>query len=490
METYAGYSENADWNVGRVLDAIEEMGELDNTLVIWIWGDNGASMEGTLSGTFNEMTTLNGIPLTTEQQMGLLFKHGGLEAWGGELHGPALLVGVGVGEQLPLRLGQAGRLAPRRHAQPARRPLPEGDRRPGRPAQPLHARDRHRTDRARDRRASPRPTRVDGIEQEPLHGFTFADSLSDAERARAAHAAVLRGGRKPGDVQGRLVARDAAAAHPMAARPRGAAAASAPAGIPTPTRSSSTTCRTTSRRRENLADEHPEKVEELRKLFWEEAERYQVLPILGGLSSFYGIVPPIPKESKFTYRGRIENVAAGMIPRIYNHSYTISADLVVPEGGVEGVIVAAFDHLGGFALYVQDGKLKHHYSMLGVLEYTQAVGDAAPGRRGQRRDGLRRRRAEAGDGRGGDAARERRAGRDRADGAHRARRASRATRGWTSAATTAWSSTAATPTRRRSGSRARSSRSSSTSLPHMSEEDAQALHEHAQQALAAHAASA
>ena len=99
-----------------------------------------------------------------------------------------------------------------------------------------------------------------------------------------------------------------------------------------------------------------------------------MLPLLGGLSSFYGIVPPIPKESKFTYRGRIENVAAGMIPRIYNHSYTISADLVVPEGGVEGVIVAAFDHLGGFALYVQDGKLKHHYSMLGVLEYTQAGG--------------------------------------------------------------------------------------------------------------------
>ena len=88
METYAGYSENADWNVGRVLDAIEEMGELDNTLVIWIWGDNGASLEGTLTGTFNEMTTLNGVPLTPEQQMGLLFKHGGLEAWGGDLMAP------------------------------------------------------------------------------------------------------------------------------------------------------------------------------------------------------------------------------------------------------------------------------------------------------------------------------------------------------------------------------------------------------------------
>ena len=67
-----------------------------------------------------------------------------------------------------------------------------------------------------------------------------------------------------------------------------------------------------------------------------------------------------------------------MIPRIYNHSYTISADLVVPEGGAEGVIVAAFDHLGGFALYVQDGKLKHPYSMLGVLEYTQAAETPLP----------------------------------------------------------------------------------------------------------------
>src|SRR5262245_3418087 len=88
MEVYAGYSENADWNIGRIIDAIDELGELDNTVVLWIWGDNGASMEGTLTGTFNELTTLNGIPLTAEQQIGLLFKHGGLEAWGGEMIAP------------------------------------------------------------------------------------------------------------------------------------------------------------------------------------------------------------------------------------------------------------------------------------------------------------------------------------------------------------------------------------------------------------------
>src|SRR6476660_3368455 len=106
METYAGYSENADWNVGRVLDAIEEMGELDNTLVIWIWGDNGASLEGTLSGTFNEMTTLNGIPRTPERQMGLLFKHGGLEAWGGELMAPHYSAGWAWAGNAPFDWGR------------------------------------------------------------------------------------------------------------------------------------------------------------------------------------------------------------------------------------------------------------------------------------------------------------------------------------------------------------------------------------------------
>ncbi len=71
-----------------------------------------------------------------------------------------------------------------------------------------------------------------------------------------------------------------------------------------------------------------------------------------------------------------------MIPRIYNHSYTISADLSIPEGGAEGVIVAEADHLGGFSLFVQDGKLKHTYSMLGVLEFTPGGRAAAADRRG------------------------------------------------------------------------------------------------------------
>jgi arylsulfatase len=121
----------------------------------------------------------------------------------------------------------------------------------------------------------------------------------------------------------------------------------------------------------NVADQYPEKVEELKKLFWEEAERYDVFPLLGGLTGFFGMRPPIPAQSQFTYYSDVQNVASGMIPRIFNHSYTISADLEIPEGGAEGVIVAEADHLGGFSLFVQDGKLRHTYAFLGVLEFRQ-----------------------------------------------------------------------------------------------------------------------
>jgi arylsulfatase len=83
-------------------------------------------------------------------------------------------------------------------------------------------------------------------------------------------------------------------------------------------------------------------------------------------------------QTTFTYFGEVQNVAPGMIPRIYNHSYTISADLVIPTGGAGGVIVAEADHLGGFPLYVENGVLKHTYSTMEVSVYTQEVTEPLP----------------------------------------------------------------------------------------------------------------
>ena len=124
-----GYSENADYNVGRVIDAIEELGELDNTLILWIWGDNGASMEGTITGSFNELTMQNGIPLTDEMQLQLAERYGGLDQWGSSDHGPPLFGRMGVGWGHALPVGQAGGLAPRRDPQPHGRAMARSHRR-------------------------------------------------------------------------------------------------------------------------------------------------------------------------------------------------------------------------------------------------------------------------------------------------------------------------------------------------------------------------
>ena len=111
MEVYAGFQENADHNVGRVLDALEEMGELDDTLVIYIWGDNGASMEGTLTGGFNELSVHNGIPLDRGAAARADRALRRPRRMGRAADRAALFRLLGLGRQRPVPVGQADGLA-------------------------------------------------------------------------------------------------------------------------------------------------------------------------------------------------------------------------------------------------------------------------------------------------------------------------------------------------------------------------------------------
>ena len=106
MEVYAGFSENADWNAGRLLDAVEEMGELDDTLVFFIWGDNGASMEGTVTGSFNELTFVNGVDLDAEQQLAMIEEYGGIEAIGSPQTAPHYAAAWAHAGNTPFRWGK------------------------------------------------------------------------------------------------------------------------------------------------------------------------------------------------------------------------------------------------------------------------------------------------------------------------------------------------------------------------------------------------
>jgi arylsulfatase len=128
----------------------------------------------------------------------------------------------------------------------------------------------------------------------------------------------------------------------------------------------------------DLAARYPEKMAELKKLFWEDAEKYHVTPLMAGLAPFFGMGPRPADRSSYTYYPGTENIGPGMIPPVYNRSFAITADLDIPAGGAEGVIVAESDMMGGFSLYVQDGRLRFTYSFLGLRVETLTASEPLP----------------------------------------------------------------------------------------------------------------
>jgi arylsulfatase len=129
----------------------------------------------------------------------------------------------------------------------------------------------------------------------------------------------------------------------------------------------------------DVVAQHPDKLAELKELFYEEAAKNRALPLLGGLAAFFGDLPPMPSITRFPFAGDIQNVSTAVIPRIYGRSYAIEADITVPEGGAQGVLCAFADFIGGFALWIDEaGHLVHTYQFLGVDTYKQVSTEPLP----------------------------------------------------------------------------------------------------------------
>jgi len=354
MEVFAGFSENADWNVGRLLDAIQEMGELDNTIIVYIWGDNGASMEGTLTGSFNETTFFNGLVLNAEQQMALIEKFGGIEELGGFHTAPHFAAAWAHANNTPFQWGK--QMAS--HLGGTRDPMVMAWPNRIKPDAQMRQQFTHCIDVAPtilELAGVPEPKTVNGIEQEPMDGTSFVYTLGDHKAAeqhtvqyfemygsRAIYQdgwwACARLDKLPWDFSPATLARF---------KP---GSGYNPENDPwelyyLPDDFSQA---------RNLAAEKPEKLAELKELFWKEAERNRALPLLGGLAAFFGILPPMETVTRYSFAGDVQNVSTTVIPRIYGRSYAIEANLEVPEGGAEGVLCAFADFIGGFSLWVNE----------------------------------------------------------------------------------------------------------------------------------------
>jgi arylsulfatase A-like enzyme len=365
MEVFAGYQENADYEVGRVVDALDDMGLTDNTLILYIWGDNGASMEGTETGSFNELTMQNGIALTSQQQLLLIREYGGIEAWGGPETSPHYAAAWAWAGNTPFQWGK--QVAS--HFGGTRNPMVVSwPRRIGKQGQ-VRSQFTHVIDvvpTLLEVAGIEAPKAVNGIEQMPIHGVSFAYTFDDAD-------AASRHTQQYFEIYGnRAMYKDGwiACARldriPWRVDPATLVKFLPGRWKPDEDKWELYHVEEDFSESEDLAEKHPEKLEELKELFWQEAEKYQVTPLLAGFAPFFGLHGPAASRTKFTYYPGTENIGSGMIPHIYGRSFTISADLEVPEAGCEGVIVAEADHLGGFSLYVQDNKLRYTYSFMGI----------------------------------------------------------------------------------------------------------------------------
>jgi arylsulfatase len=356
------------------------MGDLDNTLIFYIWGDNGSSMEGTVTGSFNELTFLNGLVLDADEQLELIEQYGGIEGLGGVHTAPhfagawahALNTPFKFGKQIASHLG--GTRDPMVVSWPSRIE-PDSEVR----SQFTHCIDIGPT--VLEAAGIPEPTSVDGIAQEPMDGTSFLFSFADADApeqhteqyfemfgARAMYKdgwwAASRPDRVPWDISPATLGAFGPDADWDPDRDVGWELYNLLDDFSQAV---------------DVAADHPDKVEELQESWWSAAEDNRVLPLMGGLSVIYGILPPMPTQTRFDFAGDVQNIQRGMIPRIYGRSYAIEADVEVPEEGAEGVLVANADFIGGFALWVDEQrKLNHTYSFLGVEHYKQVSAEPIP----------------------------------------------------------------------------------------------------------------
>jgi Sulfatase len=360
------------------------MGLADNTLIIYIFGDNGASMEGTETGTFNEMTTLNGVPLTSDQQLKAIKAYGGLDKWGGPHMAPHYAAAWAWAGNTPFKWGKqvashlGGIRDPMVIAWPKRIKDKGG----------LRSQFTHCTDIAPtilEAAGLPEPKEVNGVAQMPMHGVSFLSTFDDANapsRHTQQYFAIL--GNRAMYKDGWTVCWRPDRI-PWKFDPETAARFAPGKWDPDKDKCELYNLEEDFSQANDVADKYPDKVRELTALFWIEAEKYQVLPLFAELAFLWGFPKDSTDQTKFTYYNGTENISPGMIPPIYNRSYSISADLDNPgraglglRPGIAGVIVAEGSFLGGFSLYVEQGRLKHTYSFLGLKLDTITSRDELP----------------------------------------------------------------------------------------------------------------
>src|SRR5215471_3504526 len=347
VEVFAAYWAYTDHEIGRVIQQVEDMGKLDNTLIIYIAGDNGNSAEGTLIGTPNEVASLQGVEVPVEDQLNYFF-----DAWGSDQTYPHMAVGWTWAFDTPFSWTKqiASHFGGTRQGMAISWPKVIKDK--GGVRNQFH----HMIDimpTILEATGIQAPKVVDGIPQKPIEGVSMMYTF-DAKNANAPSTHRTQYFEMMGD---HAIYHDGWIASTKVMRPPwdvAGAVSQDPASFPYELYDLTKDWTQS----ENIADKYRAKVKELEKLFWAEAAKYQVLPLDATVAT--RLVTPRPSlaagRSEFTWSGEITGTPNGDAPSILNASYNFKAEVDIPQGGGEGMIVTQGGRFGGYGFYVLKGK--------------------------------------------------------------------------------------------------------------------------------------
>jgi arylsulfatase A-like enzyme len=374
MEVYAGFLEYADHHVGRLVDALQDLGILGDTLVYYVIGDNGASAEGTLHGTFNEMINFNGAAAIETPE----FMAARLDDFGGPDSYNHYAVGWAHAMDTPYQWTKqvASHWGGTRNGMVVH--WPNGFQASGELRSQFH----HVIDLAPtilEAAGLPEPVSVNGVQQMPLHGVSMAysfDGADEPDRHQTQYFEMFGN---------RGIYHQGWTAVTRHKTPWILVGEQTPAFDDDRWELYDTT--TDWSQAHDLAAEHPDKLHELQRLWLIEAAKYDVLPlddrVAERLNPDLAGRPILIKGNSQLLFGGMGRLSESSVVNIKNKSHAVTAEVVVPEAGAEGVIVAQGGSIGGWSLYAKDGRPKYCYNLLGVQRFYVEGDQAIPAGRHQ-----------------------------------------------------------------------------------------------------------
>ena len=356
-DVFAAFTAYNDHEIGRVIQAVENMGKLDNTLIIYINGDNGTSSEGTLVGTPNETAMFNGVQVPVEVQLKYFY-----DLWGSEQTYPHMAVpwawafdtpftwtkqicshlgGIrqGVAISWPGHISDVGGIRTQFH----------------------HVIDIVPTILEATR--IPAPEYVDGIKQAPIEGVSMAYTF-EAKNAEASSTHKTQYFEMMGD---RAIYHEGWLASTKVMRPPWDTAGNLAADVTKfPWELYNLT--TDYSQATDVAAQYPEKLQELQQLFMKEAERYEVLPLDNSVVT--RLIMPRPSvvagRKLFEWTLPMTGTPMGTAPSVLNASYNFKAEVEVPEAGAEGMLITQGGRFGGYGFYLLKNKPVFLWNLVGL----------------------------------------------------------------------------------------------------------------------------